>query len=162
MKTQKYIRLSLLAPYIAWIILASSVYMFSYLFTDTQSPPMLDTIMMPVIYYVFGILIWGIPYSLLAITLGIWSRNQEPQKTAKVFAVTPLILATLVTAQAAILFLFDGGLLSTDFGSMVLMLSILSIIYGYIIIGFVAGTYKLLSRVGFIHIEEEHPTTAAA
>jgi len=157
MKTKTYIRLSLIVPYILWIVFAISLSGFLNLFGDFTWPAILDALTTPIFLYVFGIVLWGIPYSLIAIILGIWSRNQTALKSAKAFAFTPLLLAILVNAQALAIFLFDDSSLPSDLGSMILMLSIFSIIYGYAIIGIVWGTYKLLNRGGYVKGEEIPP-----
>lgn len=157
MKAITYIRLSLLTPYIIWLVLAGSISLYSNAFAATPSSPIMDAIAMPIFIYVVGVLLWGIPYSLLAIILGIWSRNQEARRIARIFAFSPPALALLIIIQVVILFLLDGDSISPDFGSIILMLSILSIVYGYIIIGIIMGIYKILNRGGYVKDKEETP-----
>jgi hypothetical protein len=154
MKIQTFIRLSLLFPYALWIILASFMVVMSKVFPASESLPILSGMIMISFIYAFGILIWGIPYTILAIGLWIWSNKKPARTMMKVFAFSPLMLAVFITVAMYFLIGVEDGI-SSDFGESALALGVLSILFGYATIGIVAGIYKLLQTGNVIKQEDE-------
>jgi hypothetical protein len=157
MKTRTYIRLSLLTPYVLWVFAVIIILLNSAL----QDKIMNNTVLMytvgyPSFIYGFGIFLWGIPYTLLALILWLWSVNKDIRQLTRTFALSPITIE-------AILIQFDwsdgiNGLSkqSVDFGVSILGLGALSFAFGYFSIGVAWGLYRLLKRSSFI-IEEDDP-----
>ncbi len=154
MKTQTFIRLSLLFPYALWIIFAIFMVVMSKVFPASESLPILSGMITISFIYAFGILVWGIPYTILALGLWIWSNKKPASTMKKVFAFSPLMLAVLITVAMYFLIGLEDGI-SSDFGESALALGVLSILFGYGTIGIVAGIYKLLQMGNFIKQEDE-------
>ena len=110
-----------------------------------------------VAFFTFGILIWFIPYTILAVGLGIWSNKKSDYRMAKVFAFSPLMMTILVAVEVLVFSLATSDAISSDFGASVTMVSLLSIPFGYAIILIVAVAYKLLQSVNFMARETEIP-----
>jgi len=167
MKPQTLIQLSLFIPYLLWglsAIIATVVGSSKYTPLDTS--PIFSMFLYIPMLYAFGIFIWGIPYTLLAIGLGLWSRGKPTQKIIRIFILSPVILAILISLE---MFAFSvnwndlgAGISqnSTDFGASILSLGALALIFGYLSIGVVAGIYKVLTLLKLIKNENEmtHPT----
>ncbi|MCC6500563.1 MAG: hypothetical protein IT313_09890 [Anaerolineales bacterium] len=158
MKTQTFVRLSLLFPYALWVVLASFMVVMSKIFPASESLPIFSALLTISFIYAFGILVWGIPYSILALGLWIWSAKKDANTMKKVFIFSPLMLAILVAIEALFILGRDHGVPS-DFGEAVLALGGLSILFGYGTIGMVAGLYKLLRMGNFIEQEDETTST---
>lgn len=113
-----------------------------------------------IFFYAFGIILWGIPYTVLAIGLWLCSRGKDTHKIIRIFALSPLFL-TLLIAMEILIFSYtwsdfpNGGTdLLTDFGSSALGLGIFSVVYGYLIIGITAGAYSILKKFNLLSDEE--------
>ncbi len=158
MKTQTFVRLSLLFPYALWIILASFLIVMSKVFPASESLPIFSALITISFMYAFGIFVWGIPYSILALGLWIWSAKRSANTMKKAFIFSPLMLAILVAIEVFFILGHDHGV-SSDFGEAVLALGGLSILFGYGTIGIVAGLYKLLQMGNFIEKEDETTST---
>ena len=163
MKTTSYLRLSLLIPFLVWASCALALFLWSRFEPNglgSQSPTAIDVIAMFFLFYVFGILVWFLPYLLVCIILLVWSFKSRAQVLIKVFALAPVGMAFLVLAFVDVLSLIGedmSTLVSKPrpffedlFGSNVLFL-ILTLLWGYMCVGIGYGTYKILQRLEFIH-----------
>jgi hypothetical protein len=151
MNTRTYLRLSLLTPYLLWLTLAGILFLINRSSSPMESGTVSDVILGAAYIYTIGIGIWILPYTLLAVGLWIWSKGKPADKTARLFAFSPLIMAILVAVEMGILsILWGGGGASSDFGASMLAIGGLAILFGYLIIGMVAGMYKLFSRIHII------------
>lgn len=167
MKPQTFLRLSLLTPYLLWGMSAIvAMVVSSSNNTSFDAKPIIDTLLYIPMLYAFGIFIWGIPYTLLAAGLGLWSRGKPAQKMLGVFAWSPVMLAILISLEM-IAFSINWNDLgagfsqnSTDFGASILGMGALAIVFGYLSIGVVAGIYKVFTLLNLIKNENEmaHPT----
>jgi hypothetical protein len=155
MKTQTYLRFSLLFPYILWVILLGISVVYSSVAIDDEPSGTVQFISAVIGFYTIGILIWGMPYSILAIALWVWGRGKTAERTAKVFIFSPLIMTILVAIEIVVVSVFTSDGVSSDFGASVVFVSLLSLPFGYAIIGIVAGIYKLLQLGNIIHPENE-------
>jgi hypothetical protein len=169
MKPQTFLRLSLLTPYLIWGISAIvALVVSSSKNTAFDSNPIINTLLYIPMLYAFGIIIWGIPYTLLAVGLGLWSRGKPTQKILRTFAWSPVMLAVLISFEVPV-FLLNWNNLgagfsqnSTDLGASILAMGALTIVFGYLSIGVVAGIYKVLTLRNLIKNENEtlHPEPA--
>jgi len=77
MKPQTLLRLSLIIPYLLWGLSAIIVAVVgSSKNTPFDTSSIINVLLYIPMLYAFGIFIWGIPYTLLAVGLGLWSRNK--------------------------------------------------------------------------------------
>jgi len=162
MKPQTLLRLSLIIPYLLWGLSAIIVAVVdSSKNTPFDTSPIINALLYIPMLYAFGIFIWGIPYTLLAVGLGLWSRNKPTQKIIRIFAWSPVMLAILISLE---MFAFSinwkdlrAGFSqnSTDFGASILGMGALAIVFGYLSIGVVAGIYKVLTLLNLIKNENE-------
>ena len=167
MKPQTLLRVSLIIPYLLWGLSAIIVAVVgSSKNSPVDTSPIISMLLYIPMLYALGIFIWGIPYTLLAVGLGLWSRNKPTQKIIRVFALSPVMLAILISLE---IFAFSinwndlgAGFSqnSTDFGASILGIGALAVVFGYLSIGVVAGIYKVLTLLNLIKNENEiaHPT----
>lgn len=151
MKPKTYFRLTLLFPYLLWCICALTVYILSLQDTSTAW----DTALMPVFFYTFGILLWFVPYTLLAVGLLIWSRNKPTATLRKAAMIAPLLFAVLMLIESTLVSLpFDNAAdyMETMPGQTAL-LGGFSLVFGYMCVGIALGFYKLLQTRGLIQEE---------
>ena len=163
MKTTSYLRLSLLIPFLVWAFCALALFLWSTFEPDGLGSERLTAIGVIAIFflfYVFGILVWFLPYLLVCIILLVWSFKSRAQVLMKAFALSPFGMTFLVLAFVNMLALngedmrglvSNPGAFAEDlFGSNVLFL-ILTLLWGYICVGIGYGTYRILQRLEFIH-----------
>ena len=166
MKTGTFLRLSLLVPFLVWGICVLCFIILSALEPAASelmgSNIILGLIFWMVMFYVFGIIGWFLPYGLLSLILMIWSFKSRAQVLMKVFALSPLAMALLIVIFVSITSIGSGsgdsfsygttGNFENVFGSN-LWFALLALIWGYICVGIGYGLYKLLQRLGWIKVE---------
>jgi hypothetical protein len=146
MKPQTCLRLTLLTPYLLWVVLAWTVILLNRSSQSMDPGIIYNVFLTAANLYSIGIVIWILPYTILAISLWMWSKGKSPEETARFFAFSPLIMAILVALEMGLLSMGWGGDgVSSDFGAAVVAIGGLAILFGYLIIGMVAGMYKILS-----------------
>jgi hypothetical protein len=160
MKKPTFIRLSLLAPYVLWVIFTGLIFAMSVVFPSSESFPIVSGVIAISFVYSFGILVWGIPYTLLALGLWIWSRGKSADTMTRVFALSPVFLAILIAAFGLVLIWRDSNSLS-DIGEGMLALGGIAIAFGYGTIGVVFIAYRVLRAGKFIVPEGEIPPAPA-
>jgi hypothetical protein len=133
------------------VILAGILFLINLSSSPMESGTVFDVILSAASIYTIGIVIWILPYTILAVSLWIWSKGKPADKTARSFAFSPLIMAILVAVEMGFFSILWGGEgVSSDFGASVAAIGGLAIPFGYLIIGMVAGIYKLFSRIHLI------------
>jgi hypothetical protein len=141
MKPVTYFRFALLIPYLLWGL---SVLVVAIAPQETSST--WTTLLTPVYFYAFGILLWFLPYTVLAVGLLIWSRNKQAGALFKAAMIAPLVLAVLMVVEAGLVSIPSGGM--SEFGSTLLgqaaVLGGFSLVFGYLCVGFALGIYKFL------------------
>jgi hypothetical protein len=166
MKTKSYLRLSLLIPFLVWVICLVIFIVWSKLFPNSPgvdgSEGMINIVLLPLLFYVFGIIGWLLPYLMLALILFLWSFRSRSQVLMKMFALSPLVMTILVLILVNVLSIGNGGwsLFSPNpttnapdiLGSNALF-AVLTLLWGYICVGIGYGIYKILQRQGFIKEE---------
>ena len=156
MKTQTYLRFSLLLPYLMWVFAAGIVFLMNKLNGNFSENPIISLLESAVFLYAFGIVLWGIPYTVLAIGLWLWSRGKDTKNSIRVFALSPLILALLIALETFLLTygdaFFSSGSTTTsiDKWASLAALGSFSVVYGYLIIGITTGIYGILKKSNFI------------
>jgi len=165
MKTKTFLRLSLLTPFLVWGICVLFFLIWSAF--DGSGPvanesTMVGIILWSVLFYVFGIIGWFLPYLLLSIVLLVWSFRSRAEVLMKVFAFSPVAMAILIVIFLSMISMStqDWDMFSSNplanaenfFGSP-LWFVILTLVWGYVCVGVGFGVYKILQRRGFIKDE---------
>lgn len=170
MKTTTYLRLSLLTPFLVWGICVLFFIVWSA--SDSSGPVANEStiagiILWSILFYVFGIIGWFLPYLLLSLVLLIWSFRSRAEVLMKVFAWSPVAMAILIVIFLSIIsmstqdwdmFLSNPMANPENFFGSPLWFVILTLIWGYICVGIGFGIYKILQRRGFIRDEVITPS----
>jgi len=145
MKQKTFFGLALLFPYILWVFCVLVVFILS----SRELSATWNSVLMPFGIYTFGIVLWFIPYTLLAIGMWVWSRNKSIQAIFKAGLLAPFFLVLLMIVEV-IVFSFGTGGFNEMFNNAVteaLALGAFCLVFGYLCVGVVLVLYKfLLSR----------------
>lgn len=151
MKLRTYFGFALFLPFLLWLICLLISLMASG--ADLSSPP--DTFFIPIAYYTVGIILWFIPYTILAIGLWNWSKNKETIEIRNAALATPFIFYLLLLGEAVLTFTVTNSM--TDFASTMpeaaLIIGVLSLGFGYLCVGVGMGIFKLLQANNLIKNE---------
>jgi hypothetical protein len=165
MKTTTYLRLSLLIPFLVWGICVLMVMLFARLGNNgsnlNESTSFKVLLLWSVLFYVFGIVGWFLPYLLLSLVLLVWSftSRAEPRVLIRVFALSPLAMAIVIlfvvnvvplAAQNPDMF---SAVPTPDPGNLIvanLWYMLLALSWGYLCVGIGFSLYSVLQRRGFI------------
>ena len=151
MKPRTYFGIALLFPYILWGMCA----LVFYLVSSQGTSEAWSYILIPIGIYTFGIFLWFIPYTVLAIGIWLWSRNKSIQAIYKAGILAPFFLA-LVMLVVSIPLSIGTGDVKEMFKSAVseaLVLGGFSLVFGYLCVGIVLGLYKFLLSKNIITVE---------
>jgi hypothetical protein len=155
MKTQTFFRLALLLPYALWGVSMLVVLLLS----GRDNSEAWNFVLAPFAFYALGIILWFIPYTILAIGMWILSKNRSTSTLFKMAVSAPLLFfvlilieVVLVTLPAESLTIFMQELLSQS-----VFLGILSMVYGYLSVGIALGVFKILQSRNLIAQEEPTP-----
>ncbi len=156
MKPVTLFRLGLLLPYGVWVICAGIVAILSLTgkgLSDTGS-----TLLMPIFFYAFGIILWLVPYTVLAISLWIWSRNKAIGSLRMAALVSPWLLTILMLVEVIFVSLSVNGLtqMANDLPSQSLFIGGFSLVVGYVCVGIAFGLHAILKNRNVI-VEEVQP-----
>lgn len=178
MKTATYLRLSLLIPLIVWGLCILLFFLIAAVRPDAngltafgEAATIADYGFLFVSFYVFGIIIWILPYGLLALILFFWSFIGQAGALIKGFALSPLAMALLTTAIVILMDLGNPGVsgafagpgqIDKQFLDFNLLVTALALVWGYICVGLGFGIYELLQRLGAIrdHVAIEVVSTS--
>lgn len=158
MKPQTYLRLSLLLPYVVWIVLILLTLILGGIDEGSllgQTTTFLGVWIVSV--YLIGILFWLIPYTLLSIGLLLWSREKQANTIVRIFALSPLLLTLLILLELNIFSIAAGSISSylspPNFENM-MALNGLTVIFtlaaGSLCVAIGFGIYRLLQRLRII------------
>ena len=159
-KPQNLLRLLLLIPYLAWGIALLFVSLISASAGNSEAPnAILEAITGVASIYTIGIVLWGIPYTILTVGLLLWSINKPAPTIYKVFVFSPFLLSMLTVVEIALISFWppqapslEG---SMDFLSYLLITVIPTLIFGYAFVGVGSIIYKALQRLNLKRTEAE-------
>jgi hypothetical protein len=120
-----------------------------------------NIVLMPIFFYAFGIILWLVPYTVLAIGMWVWSRNKSTSALYKAALIAPLLFLVLILIEAALVSLpveSVSEFANELFGQLVL-LGGFSLAFGYLCVGVALGVFKFLKSGN--RIAEETPTQTA-
>jgi len=158
-KPQNFLRSLLLIPYIAWgiaLLFSSLAYR-----PDGNTPnAFLDTFAGFASFFTIAIIGWGIPYTILAVGLFIWSIKKPTPVIYKAFLISPILLSILTIVE--VVYITFSPLQTApsladfqDFLSYTLLAVILTLILGYIFVGLGVIIYKAMGRLNLLRTEAE-------
>ena len=146
-KPQNLLRSLLLVPYLAWGVSLLIAYLVSGPTSNFHtSNTFFEALTGVVSFYVIGIVLWGIPYTILALGLLIWSIKKPVPNIFKVLIFSPFLLSILMVIEILLISFWPlqtqplGD--STDFLSSLLVAVIPTFIYGYGFVGVGIVIYK--------------------
>lgn len=166
MKTKIYLRLSLLIPFFVWVSCLGIFLIWTTLFPNSRgmdgSGGIVDIIFLPLLFYVWGIIGWLLPYFLLALILFVWSFRSGNQVLMKAFVLSPLVMTIIILILVNALSIGNEGwsMFSPNATTNALyilgsnaLFAVLTLLWGYICVGIGYGIYRLLQLQGFIKDE---------
>ena len=162
MKTQSFLRFSLLIPFLVWVLCLAFFLIAAAIQNDNTSYGDAFDVMAILAFvsmlYVFGIMVWIFPYLLLAAILFFWSFIAQSRVALRVFALSPLVMTIFTVATLNIMMLWNSGDISSLDESLInmnLMAIGFALVWGYICVGIGYGIYKLLQHRDFLREEQK-------
>jgi hypothetical protein len=140
-------------PYLLWGICALLLFLLSSL-----ESTVLDFVLIPFMIYVLGIILWLIPYTLLAVGMWIWSRNKSTATLYKLALIAPVLLVVLMLIESTMMSLPAENIaeLAMDTLRQAATLGGFSLLFGYLCVGAALGIYKFLQAKELV--AEEKPS----
>lgn len=159
-KPQTLLRSLLLIPYLAWGIGLLIVYLGTELAGNSNTPnTFLDIFTGVVGVYTIGIVVWGIPYTVLVVGLFVWSLNKPAPTIFKVFIFSPFLLSILASIEVALITFLPPQALTLedlmDFLAYTLITVIPILGFGYGFVGLGSIIYKAARNLNLIGTEGE-------
>lgn len=113
--------------------------------------------------YFLTVVFWGVPYTIIVISMFIWSKNKSTEQTYKALFYSPCLLALLSVAGILSVFLISrislgAQILQEDWrniGLISLLITTLCLVCGYFFVGLGMVGYKLLSLRKILKSEDE-------
>jgi hypothetical protein len=155
MKPQTFFRLALLFPYALWVVCALVFFLLSRL----EIPEAWNIALMPVTFYVFGIILWFIPYTVLAVGLWFWSKNRPITTLRNAALVSPLLFLVLMLIETVLVSLPADSVAEfiQELLGQAVMLGVFSLVFGYLCVGIALGLFKFLQARNLIAQETPPP-----
>jgi len=171
MRTMTYARLSLLIPFVIWVIFVLLLLLMSAMpesmnidesMNMGDSVTFGDAILMFLLFYVLGIFFWLFPYILLALILFLFSYITNVKTILRLLVLSPIAMALLTVAVIVILGMggsdpmtnyLSSGELERDWYIFILIVAGLAVLWGYLCVGIGYGTYTVLQYLGAIKDE---------
>lgn len=157
MKTNTYLRFSLLIPFVIWGICLLVIIVLDAPSLDQFTSELPEGISVGVAVfftgYVLGIIFWILPYMLLGLILFFSTFISRAQVALKLFALSPLAMTLLTLATVIIMDSGSSGSIGQDFSGLALLVIALVLSWGYISVGIGYGIYRLLQHRGIIRDE---------
>ena len=156
MKHRRLFGIALLFPYLFWGICV----LIANLFSSQGESDIWNILMVPVMFYAVGVILWFIPYTLLAVGMWFWSKNKSIAALRKSGWIAPIIFSGLMSVEYSIIMLTDNSS-ATDWAgtlSFLALLIFISIVVGYLFVGLVIVSFNGLQSKNLI-IEDLQPST---
>jgi hypothetical protein len=157
MKPQNYFRIALFTPYILWAVCLLIFLPISRL----EISDAWNAALMPLTFYLFGIILWFIPYTLLAIGLWFWSKDKSITTLRNAALLSPILFSLLLLVEAVVVSLPADNMTGfvEDAVSYTAMLGAFGLVFGYACVGIALGIFKFLQTNK--RIAEEAPLVPA-
>ena len=159
-KSQNLLRLLLLIPYLAWGIALLVVSLISASAGKSEAPnAILEALTGVASIYTIGIVLWGIPYTILTVGLLLWSIEKPAPTIYKVFVFSPFLLSVLMIVEIALISFWPPQAPSLEglmgFLSYILVAVIPTLIFGYGFVAIGGILYKAVRRLNLVKTEGE-------
>ena len=148
MKARRLFGIALLFPYLFWGI---SV-LIANLFSSQNASDIWNILLVPVMYYAVGVILWFIPYTLLAIGMWFWSKNRSVAALRKLGLTAPIIFSGLISIEYSII-MFVNNSSTTDWAGTIGFLALLvfsSMVFGYLFVGIAMAIFNGLQSKNLI------------
>jgi hypothetical protein len=159
-KPQNLLRLLLLIPYLAWGMTLLFVSLISASTGNSYTAnAVFEALVGVASFYTIGIVLWGIPFTILAVGLWVWSINKPAPTIYKVFVFSPFLLSILTVVEITLISFWPPqapsleGLM--DFLSYILVAVIPTLVIGYGFVGVGGILYKAMRHRNLIRTEGE-------
>ena len=142
MKPRSYFGWSLMFPYVLWLFSA----LLLFLLSSMNESAALNFLLMPIAFYVLGVILWFLPYTVLAVGMWIWSRNKSTKSLWRAAMLAPFFLFMLALIGTVIVSLPAESLTGfvQEAMTQAVLVGIFSLLFGYLCVGVAAGVYKIL------------------
>jgi hypothetical protein len=116
-----------------------------------------NLVLMPITFYTFGVILWFIPYTVLAIGMLIWSRNKPTAALSKLAMLAPILFLALMLIEAVLVSLPAESIakLTKDLPGQSALLGGFSLLFGYLCVGVAMGLYKFMQSKNLIKQDNE-------
>lgn len=153
MKPRTYFRLALMFPYLLWCICALVLFLLS-----SQETTAWDLVLVPFMIYVFGIILWLVPYTILAVGMWIWSRHKSTAALYRLALLAPALLVLLMVIESMLISLPVSSIaqLVKDSLEQAMTLGSFSLLFGYLCVAVALSIFKFFQAKGLI--AEEIPS----
>jgi hypothetical protein len=157
-KPPHLLRSFLLIPYLAWGLAFLLADFFSPMSENSTALGAVFNVLAGILsFYVVGIFLWGIPYTLLALGLLVWSVRKPARIIYKTLVFSPFLLALFMIAEVALVSFSPGQAPSLegmkDFLSQILVVTIPSLAFGYFFVGVCLILYKAITYLISVNYE---------
>lgn len=157
-KLQNLLRSLLLIPYFAWGLALLFAYLVPVSAENSYTAnAVLDVLTGVASFYAIGIVLWGIPYTILVVGLLLWSINKSAPAIYKLFIFSPFLLSILMTVEITLVSFWPPQALSLEGGmeflSSLPVVVIPSLIFGYGLVGVGVTIYKAMKHLNLIRAE---------
>jgi hypothetical protein len=161
MKPRTYFGIALLFPYILWGICALIVASMS---SVQEVPEAWNTVLMPIVFYVFGVILWFVPYTILAAGMWIWSKNKSTTALYRLALLAPILLSALMLIEVVLVSLpaLSFAELAKELLGQAALVGGFSLVFGYLNVGIALGVFKFLQSKQRIAEEMPASTSEAA
>jgi hypothetical protein len=155
MKPRTYFGFALLFPYLFWIISM----LVTFVLSAQETSEAWNFVLTPFAFYALGVILWLIPYTILAIGMWLWSRNKTTSALFKAGVAAPLVFFILMLAEVILVSLPAESMagFAEEMLNQSIFLGILSLVYGYLCVGVALGIFKILQSRNLIAQDEPPP-----
>jgi hypothetical protein len=115
-------------------------------------PDAWNIILMPIMFYTIGIILWLVPYTVLAVGMWIWSRSKSTATLYKAALLTPILLTVFMFLETVLISLPADSVM--EFAENAILAIVLmggfSLVFGYMCVGIALGIFKFLQTKNII------------
>lgn len=158
MKPHTYFRLALLTPFFLWVIALLAGLLLSEIETEQE---FLNLLLIPILFFAIGIILWFIPYMVVFIGLWLWSGNKSIPALRNVALTSPILFYALLLFEIVLVYTITDSL--TEFIQSLVeisaLLGVVSLFFGYLCVGIAFVVFKILKikKVIVPEVEEAVP-----
>jgi hypothetical protein len=103
-------------------------------------------------FYTIGIILWLVPYTVLAVGMWIWSRSKSTATLYKAALLTPILLTVFMFLETVLISLPADSVM--EFAENAILAIVLmggfSLVFGYMCVGIALGIFKFLQTKNII------------